>query len=110
MANSSEYSRTPLAKKLGIKHGYHIVLINQPEYYWKLFDLLPDDIQVIESPKPESIDFIHLFCKTHQGLLKNAKYCKSLFKKKRDILGELAKRQLSNTYRFKKRTRSRPFA
>ncbi len=35
------YSKTPLAKKLGIKEGYRIKLINQPGYYFELFIDMP---------------------------------------------------------------------
>ena len=32
------YSGTPLLKKLGIKPGYKLVLINQPENYFELLE------------------------------------------------------------------------
>jgi hypothetical protein len=56
------YSGTPLAKKLGIKSGCAIRLINAPDYYFDLFTDLPADISIATgeaSPK----DFIHLFTK-----------------------------------------------
>lgn len=57
---SSGYSGTPLAKKLGIKQGFKIRLINPPDYYYKLFSDLPPDI--IELPDNTSRkDFIHYF-------------------------------------------------
>src|SRR5215471_19248416 len=54
------YSSTPLAKKLGIKPGFKIRLINQPDYYFTLFTDLPGDIKIIEDSK-EKKDFIHYF-------------------------------------------------
>ena len=81
MSSTPGYSKTPLAKKLGIKNGYYIFLKNAPSHYWKLFDLLPEDIQIIESPKPESVDFIHLFCINQKDLLDNAKNCKTYLRK-----------------------------
>ncbi|WP_343486297.1 DUF3052 domain-containing protein [Allomuricauda sp. d1] len=75
------YSKTPLAKKLGIKPGFCIHLINQPEHYWRLFDLLPSDIEVVENPRPESVDFVHLFCKHLNGLKEAAPTCKTFLKK-----------------------------
>lgn len=78
---SSGHSGTPLAKKLGIKSGHHILLKNQPDHYWKLFELLPEDIKLVEAPKEESVDFIHLFCKTQRELEQNAESCKKLLKK-----------------------------
>jgi hypothetical protein len=38
------YSGTPLAKKLGIRSGFRVRLINQPAYYFDLFTDLPPDI------------------------------------------------------------------
>jgi Protein of unknown function (DUF3052) len=45
----SGYSGTPLAKKLGIKSGFKIRLVNQPDYYFDLFTDLPSDIQIVEN-------------------------------------------------------------
>jgi hypothetical protein len=36
------YSGTPLAKKIGIKKGFRIRLINAPEYYFELFTDMPN--------------------------------------------------------------------
>ena len=56
------YSNTPLAKKLGIKDGFTLFLVNAPEHYLDLFPDMPVDIQVLEAPsEEESIDFIHFF-------------------------------------------------
>jgi len=38
------YSQTPLAKKLGIKPGHHIHLVQEPDHYIQLFSDLPEDI------------------------------------------------------------------
>ena len=56
------YSGTPLGKKLGIKPGFRILLEDQPEYYFNLFDDLPE-ITLIEDDSSEEIDFIHFFVK-----------------------------------------------
>ncbi|MGN6179640.1 MAG: DUF3052 domain-containing protein [Mucilaginibacter sp.] len=56
------YSSTPLAKKLGIKSGFHIKLVNAPEYYFELFTDLPPDI-TIETTGNTKLDFIHFFTK-----------------------------------------------
>src|SRR3982751_2854188 len=56
------YSGTPLAKKLGIKQGFNILLINAPEHYFSLFTDLPGDLHFnnhSSSPK----DLIHFFTK-----------------------------------------------
>lgn len=54
------YSATPLAKKLGIKPGFSIRLINQPAYYQQLFDDWPQDVVMDDQRKGEK-DFIHFF-------------------------------------------------
>ncbi len=81
MANPSGYSGTPLAKKLGLKPNYSIYLVNQPETYWNLFELLPENIHEVSSPSPECIDFIHLFCTSIEELQLHAVQCKSFLKK-----------------------------
>lgn len=55
------YSGTPLAKKLGIKAGFNISLINAPEDYFELFTDLPGDLLFNESAEK---DFIHFFVKS----------------------------------------------
>jgi hypothetical protein len=38
------YANTPLAKKLGIKPGFKIRLVNEPDHYLALFSDLPEPI------------------------------------------------------------------
>ncbi len=64
------YSSTPLAKKLGIKNGFKIRLINQPDYYFNLFTDLPNDIQIL-ADKETTKNFIHLFVKNMNEFEKN---------------------------------------
>jgi hypothetical protein len=54
------YSGTPLAKKLGIKEGFIIRLINQPAHYFNLFTDLPAAIK-IDPGKKSKKNFIHYF-------------------------------------------------
>jgi len=75
------YSTTPLAKKLGIKAGNHLVLVNLPEHYFDLFHDLPDQLTVLEQPEPQSADFIHLFCTTFKELQAQAPALKQALKK-----------------------------
>jgi len=56
------YSGTPLAKKLGIKAGFNIMLINAPEHYFSLFTDLPADL-TINNGGSAAKDFIHFFTK-----------------------------------------------
>ncbi len=63
------YSGTPLLKKLGIKPGYVILVENEPDNYFELLDDLPKEIRFVDSNvENESIDFIHLFCRTEEEL------------------------------------------
>ncbi|MEO1049330.1 MAG: DUF3052 domain-containing protein [Bacteroidota bacterium] len=75
------YSGTPLAKKLGIKTGFAIWIHNQPEHYLELFDDLPDDLDFVNEPKEESLDFIHLFVKEMAVLSEVAPKAKGYLKK-----------------------------
>ena len=54
------YSGTPLLKKLGIKPGMKILVINKPDNYYKL---LETDISDQLCRMNETPDFIHLFIK-----------------------------------------------
>jgi len=54
------YSGTPLAKKLGIKEGFNIKLINAPEYYLQLFLDFPSNTKIIKDDLTK-INFIHFF-------------------------------------------------
>jgi hypothetical protein len=56
------YSGTPLAKKLGIKEGFIIRLVNQPDYYLQLFDDLPKDVKIAKDKKSKK-NLIHYFTK-----------------------------------------------
>ena len=59
------YSGTPLAKKLGIKEGYSVVLAHEPKHYLQLFEDMPE-VSYPVNPPNETIDFIHLFCTKKQ--------------------------------------------
>ncbi|QKJ33111.1 DUF3052 family protein [Mucilaginibacter mali] len=62
------YSGTPLAKKLGIKQGFDIALVNAPDYYFQLFTDLPADLQIANEIS-SGHDLIHLFVKDKQSYL-----------------------------------------
>lgn len=55
----AEYSKTPLIKKLGIKQGMRVCLIQAPPHYNDLTGPMPD--QVIVSDLAGTLDFIHYF-------------------------------------------------
>lgn len=56
------YSGTPLAKKLGIKDGFHIQLVNAPDHYLGLFTDLPHNLYF--ENEGDDIDLIHFFTKS----------------------------------------------
>jgi hypothetical protein len=67
MTTPSGYSGTPLAKKLGIKSGFNIRLINAPEHYLSLFTDLPTDICFVDQPG-SNLNLIHFFTKSYNEL------------------------------------------
>jgi hypothetical protein len=65
----SGYSGTPLAKKLGIKAGFEIKLVNAPDHYFSLFTDLPGDLNFKDDPTTKK-DLIHFFAKQEEAYLK----------------------------------------
>lgn len=58
------YSKTPLAKKLGIKSGMHVYLINAPENFEEALAPLPEDVEFVTSLAAGTVTpFIHIFSK-----------------------------------------------
>jgi len=64
------YSGTPLAKKLGIKEGFKMRLINPPKYYFELITDMPENISIIKDTKIKK-NFIHYFVKQLKDLNTN---------------------------------------
>ena len=64
------YSGTPLAKKLGIKSGFTIKIVNEPVGYFDLFTDLPEDLKPV-SDNVTKKDFIHCFVKDATQLEKD---------------------------------------
>jgi hypothetical protein len=77
------YSGTPLLKKLGIKPGYKLVLINQPENY---FELLEADVTNQVCNKNEVPDLIHLFVETKKEFESEMKGLDQVIKKNKKIV------------------------
>ena len=75
------YSQTPLEKKLGIKDGFVVKFVNEPNYYLNLFANFPTTITYSENKKNHSLDFIHFFCTTFKELEDNAPILKDQLKK-----------------------------
>ncbi len=63
------YSETPLLKKLGLKEGFRIALVNSPEDFLTELGALPANVHVLTHPvKP--LDFIMLFVDDEKTLAK----------------------------------------
>jgi hypothetical protein len=54
------YSGTPLAKKLGIKEGTRLLLVDAPDGYTRLLEPLPEGDKFL-SRLSESPDIVHVF-------------------------------------------------
>lgn len=65
----SGYSGTPMAKKLGIKEGFRIAVMNAPDQYFKLFTDLPK-VRIIKDGKKKK-DLIHYFVKEQKQLIRD---------------------------------------
>ena len=63
------YSGTSLSKKLGIKEGFTVSILNPPHYYFNLFSDLPQ-IKITKDKKIEK-DFIHYFATKEKDLVKD---------------------------------------
>ena len=75
------YAQTPLAKKLGIKDGCVVKLVNEPKYYFDLFSDLPTNLSFTQETSLHSIDFIHLFSSSIEHLITHAEILKDELKK-----------------------------
>ena len=61
------YSGTPLAKKLGIKPGFRILVENAPVDYMALLNPLPEDIHFLDKVEDE-LAMIHVFAASAKDL------------------------------------------
>ena len=79
----SGYSGTPLDRKLGLKSGQMICLVDAPANYRQLFQHWPEDLKIIgqEQADPGSIDVIHAFYTRRDRLENEASNLKSLLSK-----------------------------
>jgi hypothetical protein len=76
------YSGTPLLKKLGIKPGYKLLFVNQPQNY---FDLLEADVTSQLCNKNELPDLIHLFVSSKKEFESEMKSLDQLIRKNKNI-------------------------
>src|SRR5437588_2661277 len=67
------YSGTPLVKKLGIKSGDRLALVNEPLAFPRELVGLPKDVDMVgadENPKPGTLNVVILFMKSQVELKK----------------------------------------
>jgi hypothetical protein len=63
----ADYSGTPLAKKLGIKEGHRVAIVQDAAELTRALAPLPDDVQILKSPR-SPVDVIVLFATTVRDL------------------------------------------
>ena len=73
------YSGTSLAKKLGVKPGFNIKLVNAPDHYFDLFNDMPDNITFADEHNFKC-DFIHFFTQVKDEYLANLALLKQQLK------------------------------
>lgn len=66
----SGYSGTPLVKKLGIKAGHSVKLINAPKNFAKELQPLPENVRLTSAKPGKQLDFIMLFVDSARTLQK----------------------------------------
>jgi hypothetical protein len=72
------YSSTPLAKKLGIKEGSRVVMVNAPGDFEAALEPLPDNVEIVKRIN-NSIDIILFFAMSERELARDfAKLAKKL--------------------------------
>ena len=62
------YSKTPLVKKLGIKEGFKVVILNSPQNYQQTLGELPENVTLADS-LVGPFDFIHFFTTQREALV-----------------------------------------
>lgn len=74
------YSGTPLQKKLGIKGGLSVFILQPPDSYFDWISPLPPDVK-IKSKLVGEVDFIHLFVREQKIFSKEFIRCKKQLRK-----------------------------
>src|SRR5829696_2710959 len=64
------YSSTPLAKKLGIKEGSRIALVNAPKDFKSELGELPDKVQFVKRPA-KALDIVLFFVLSERELVRD---------------------------------------
>ncbi len=64
------YSSTPLAKKLGIKEGSRVALVNAPDNFEATLDPLPENVEIVKRIN-NPMDIILYFVMSERGLARD---------------------------------------
>ena len=64
------YSGTPLVKKLGIKEGSRVALVNAPDDFQATLGVLPEDVKLMK-PSTKSLDLILFFVISERILVRD---------------------------------------
>ena len=72
------YSNSPLVKKLGIKAGQKVAIVNPPtDFLEKELRPLPDDVTIVSAGKHKQLDFIMFFVNSAKSFEKELPKLKS---------------------------------
>ena len=74
------YSGTPLAKKLGIKDGFNVLVLNAPANYRELLDPLPANVTIAGTTPAANLDFLHFFTNSRDELFRGLAEYRNLIK------------------------------
>jgi hypothetical protein len=77
---TSGYSGTPLVKKLGIKSGFRIAILNAPDDYDSTLGELPPDVVRYDALQND-LNFIHFFARDRAEFINHYDALKSALKK-----------------------------
>lgn len=72
---------TPLVKKLGIKEGMNILVLNSPVQYASIVEGIPRKVIMRQPEKGLEVEFVHLFCMTYKELIRDFHNGKSYLKR-----------------------------
>jgi bifunctional DNA-binding transcriptional regulator/antitoxin component of YhaV-PrlF toxin-antitoxin module len=73
------YSGTPLAKKLGIKPGTVLCVVNAPADYAALLEPLPENVTIVREIT-DCLDIVHMFVKLRPELIEGINIYKDRIK------------------------------
>nr|WP_299342040.1 DUF3052 family protein [Allomuricauda sp.] len=79
--DTAGYSKTPLAKKLGIKAEHTVQVFNSPKPYLQFFQDFPEGVVLVDASYTSPVDFVHIFATTYSEMETSFTLAKSNLKK-----------------------------